>query len=71
MYAAWNNFLCPDHAFSAISPPFFVFPRAATRNIGFLPRTVSSVRNLPQIGLQEIADEKLEAFVIGLDSRSC
>jgi len=45
MYAALNGFSCPDHGFSAIAPPFFVFRRATHEKIYFLPKKVSSVRN--------------------------
>lgn len=45
MYAALNSFSCPDHGFFAISPPFFVFPRATLEKAYFLPKPVRSVRN--------------------------
>lgn len=71
MYAALNGFSCPDYGFSAIAPPFFVFRRATHEKIYFPPRQSVLSATLSQIGLQEMADEKLEIFVLGPDSHSC
>jgi hypothetical protein len=69
MYAARNGFSCPNQEFSAISPPFFVFPRATPKNtktLAAFQRNPVPTPTFSQIGLQEIANEELETIsVIG------
>ena len=66
MDAARNGFSCQNQDFSATLPPCFVFPQATPENSCCTSKRPGAYSHFSQIGLQEIANEKLETIsVIG------